>query len=639
MEPERGQPPALPTPPPKLSFRWVVALASLGLLACGGYLLSEAVVLGGDLGFPLDDSWIHLQFARNLAAGAGLVYNPGEPVTGSTAPLWTALLSLVFLLPGSEVLWTKLLGILCYLGTLHATFRFARELELTRPLAILATVLTLATGRLVWSALSGMEVHLFALLSLWGLVLHLRERRRPDRPPLSIPVLAVAVLARPEGALLLLAALVDRSLVLRRDPDEGSLRLVSPPWKRPLVGLGLGLLGVAGTLAFYFQTGGSLLPTTFSIKGSGFLRWLPEPLYLREIWGIFFLSQPWMTLLAPAGCLVLVRRLGTPRDRGLLPVLWLFGLPLAYSLMSPLGRGLIAGNFGRYYFPLLPVVTVLGALGVEATLRVLFPSLLPPAPGTPAAATLEPTLDSTGGSRNEPTAPSTEPSTTDPAVAPEGGSPAPSRGFLIPGGVGGVLALVATLVVLWPTVAGLFRGALPYAWNVANVQDSDVRMARFLAERLPPSALLAVNDIGAFKYFLPNRILDVVGIASPEAARSRERRMAEGATFYGAVTDYIARNRADYVAIFPEWLPQIAGDPRFEPLYVLPIRDNRTMGGDEIVLFKTPWTRYPLADAPRRPGDPIPVDELRATGTPGPPGTPDDTPSDDEPNPTGAPDE
>ena len=39
--------------------------------------------------FPLDDSWIHLQFARNLAEGRGFSYNPGVPVSGSTAPLWT----------------------------------------------------------------------------------------------------------------------------------------------------------------------------------------------------------------------------------------------------------------------------------------------------------------------------------------------------------------------------------------------------------------------------------------------------------------------------------------------------------------------------------------------------------------------
>ena len=41
--------------------------------------------IAGTTGFPLDDTWIHLQFARNLAEGFGFSYNPGVPVAGSTA--------------------------------------------------------------------------------------------------------------------------------------------------------------------------------------------------------------------------------------------------------------------------------------------------------------------------------------------------------------------------------------------------------------------------------------------------------------------------------------------------------------------------------------------------------------------------
>src|SRR5688500_8717677 len=87
-------------------------LLALLPVVCGlGYLAVEAYLVGGRLGFPLDDSWIHLQFARSLAAGEGLAYNPGEQVAGSTSPLWSALLSLLFLLPGDVVVWSKLLGL------------------------------------------------------------------------------------------------------------------------------------------------------------------------------------------------------------------------------------------------------------------------------------------------------------------------------------------------------------------------------------------------------------------------------------------------------------------------------------------------------------------------------------------------
>ncbi|HSU84548.1 MAG TPA: hypothetical protein VLR69_19195, partial [Thermoanaerobaculia bacterium] len=70
-----------PRTPPRVPLRFLPLLA--GLVACLRWFLAELARLKGGLGFPLDDSWIHLQFARNLAHGAGLSYNPGHFVTGS----------------------------------------------------------------------------------------------------------------------------------------------------------------------------------------------------------------------------------------------------------------------------------------------------------------------------------------------------------------------------------------------------------------------------------------------------------------------------------------------------------------------------------------------------------------------------
>ena len=153
----------------------------LGLVVCLGYLGVEASLLDFDLGLPLDDGWIHLQFAHNLFLGNGLSYNPGELVVASTAPLWTALLSMLFWLPGSVVLWAKVLGVGLHLLSIAAVQRLGRELGLTAGLADLAAVLYLATSWMVWSALSAMEVPLFVLLSLWAVICHLRERRQSGR--------------------------------------------------------------------------------------------------------------------------------------------------------------------------------------------------------------------------------------------------------------------------------------------------------------------------------------------------------------------------------------------------------------------------------------------------------------------------
>src|SRR5262249_13065600 len=43
-----------------------------------------------------DDAYISFQYARNLATGAGFVFNPGERVLGTTSPLETLLLPSVY---------------------------------------------------------------------------------------------------------------------------------------------------------------------------------------------------------------------------------------------------------------------------------------------------------------------------------------------------------------------------------------------------------------------------------------------------------------------------------------------------------------------------------------------------------------
>ena len=151
---------------------------------------------------------------------------------------------------------------------------------------------------------------------------------------------------------------------------------------------------------------------------------------------------------------------------------------------------------------------------------------------------------------------------------------------------------------LWPTVSSLIQGAGRYVQNVANVQDSDVAVARWLAPRLHPDAVLAVNDIGAIKFLLPNRVIDLAGIANPEIRREVNRALRERRPWEPVMAQEIAKRQPDYLVIFPEWFPTLSQDPRFQPLHVIPIRDNITMGGDEVVVYATPWTRYALKSAP-----------------------------------------
>lgn len=536
---------------------WWLALLAVAL--AGATWLAQLWFLGGGDGLPLDDSWIHLDFARSMAAGLGLSYNQGHLVSASTAPLWSALLSLVFFLPGNPVFWVKVIGVTLYALGVTLTYRLARTLGTSVPVAILAGVLCAASGPLVWSALSGMEVPLFVVLSLGGMVLHVRERQdrlarlAGDAPsakpavPLSLLLLGLAVLARPEGYLLIVLALADRLLVAER--GHGELQLHPPDWESLLRGLTLALLALAPAAIFYSVIGGSPFPTTLFAKAGGGWHLLPRGLYLYTVLGILVQPQPVATLLFAGGAAILLRRLGTGRDAGLLPALWVIALPLAYSLVSPLGKQVLVGNFGRYFFPLLPPLIAVAALTFEEILAALgkYWRL--------------------------------------------GRLRLPVRSLLV------VVLLVPTLVVL-------IHGVGRYVQNVANVNDGDVRLMSWLHGRLDPRAVLAVEDAGTARYFLPNPILDLGGLMTPEIVPMiRAARSPSDPFGTAGMRKFLSERRPDYLIAFPQWFPSLVRDKTFlRPVLQIAIPNNITLAGDELVVYKLPWTRYPIWTSPRGAG-------------------------------------
>jgi hypothetical protein len=128
------------------------------------------------------------------------------------------------------------------------------------------------------------------------------------------------------------------------------------------------------------------------------------------------------------------------------------------------------------------------------------------------------------------------------------------------------------------------------------VRASDVAAARWLVPRLDPRALLAVNDIGAVRWILPNRVLDLVGIADPQIAKRRRRGLEENQSYPAVLLEIVEERKPDYILVFPGWFPLPGRDPaRFPQLATWTIPNNIAMAGDMMALYATPWTRWPLA--------------------------------------------
>lgn len=326
--------------------------AGLVLGAAAGLHLALVASLGDAL---IDDTFIHLQYAKNFRDGHGLVFNPGEPVFGTTSPLWSlglgllgrtgadlyALargLSLVF---GLASLGAVALALRRFLGATVSGHGFAAGRgEAAWACGVLAFA---ADAWLVrWSA-TGMETSCGVFLVAAGFAAYFARRPWGNRVWLPALWWSVAALVRPEAGLLVVL------LVVR-------VLLAHGPWRprltRAAIVLALAAAIQAPWLAYAASTYGTLVPATLAAKTAGgtgpvvFVESLVrqgQEFVPRGIEGIALLA-----LLPP-----LAATLWHRRAEHFLPLAWLVGVPLVYAL-----RGV--HPISRYLLPLFPVLLLYG---------------------------------------------------------------------------------------------------------------------------------------------------------------------------------------------------------------------------------------------------------------------------------------
>ena len=425
---------------------FIIALVAAALVA--------VLVVRGDGGFPLDDSWIHQAYGRNLGERGEWALVAGQPSAASTAPLYTVLLAVGYALRIPYLLWTHTLGTLALIGIGWAGAGLVAAFIPQRHGVNLWIGLLLVTEwHLGWAAAAGMETALFAL---WTLVLPLLtwQEITQDRPNYVLArgfglgvIAGCATLTRPEGSLMVgLCALLWLVMKGRHTPRT--------QWQYAL-GVSLGFIVlVAPYTALNWQLTGGLLPNTSAAKQIQHAPLLSLPLTTR----LWMMLQPTLVggqaLLIP-GMAVLLWRVRQRREFGLALILltWSLGLVTLYALRLPASY-----QHGRYVIPAIPALIVLGGVGSVWLLEL-------------ARRTL--------------------------------GGRVLSRGLMI----AATLIFAVLAIVTLPNV---------YAQDVSVIQQEMVASARWIDAYIPLDELLAIHDIGAVAYFTPRPLLDIAGLVSPE---------------------------------------------------------------------------------------------------------------------------
>jgi arabinofuranosyltransferase len=300
------------------------------------------VVLAGlCFSYTADDAFISFRYARNLAAGEGLVFNPGERVEGFSNLAWVLLMAVPERLGADTVVVSKVIGIVCALAILFLVGAIARRHLGVRPGLSFLGLCYLATSiGLAYYSISGLETVFFGLAVLLVSFFLLEQR-----PYLAGLACGLVVLTRPEGVLFL-TPLALGLLLTKRERRETAITLAIP--FAVLVGL------MVWKLAYY----GAVLPNTHYAKVDtsvslvrfvlthtrGFLTYTVRGFAGREV----------VLALAFLGALA-------PFRRKLVPLIASVFAAAAFVWYS--GGDWMA--FARFYVPVLPILVIFWIAAVD----------------------------------------------------------------------------------------------------------------------------------------------------------------------------------------------------------------------------------------------------------------------------------
>ncbi|MFN8374600.1 MAG: hypothetical protein U0694_17190 [Anaerolineae bacterium] len=443
-----------------LSRRQSLIAWTLCCLLAGGvflvYALTSLAVGHGQYVMPLDDVYIHFQYAKQMALGQPYIYNPGQPATsGATSFLYPFVLAFGYGIGFQGLnlgVWAMGIGALALAGSAYLMVLLARALNAPYWLALAGAVVFALTGAISWHFMSGMETGLTILFTL----LTLYQFMRRDARGLGICAFLLG-LVRPEGSLLGVMGMILAYIGLHEMKNRrwlllsllalGIQPLVNLLFTGSMVATGNQAKSILGMIPFYWDVVLSRILDNFLRMWTEFATGISprEGAYLPL--GV--------SLLALFGWLRLAWRRET-RLIALLLLGWLLAGTAAVSTLDP-----AFWHFKRYQMPLLALLFPLALWGAGWILN-----------------------------RQNPT-----------------------KTMYVSSAVG-VSVVFVLGAALW-TGANFLRY---YALNVSYVYSQPLQMARWLDANTPPDATVAVHDVGMMRYMGNRTTIDMVGLTTPGAA-------------------------------------------------------------------------------------------------------------------------
>lgn len=489
---------------------------------------------GGVFMYPVDDAFIHMELARNLAFSGTWGINPGEFGSASSSVLYTLLLSLLFRLFSDHTLIPLIINCMAAILLLVAIQRWLIR-QNTKPfvqlLVLLAVVFFVPLPTLVLSGMEHTLQCLFAFLFLMGFADWLTGEGQPvtgnsqkpttgsrklytvHRIPYTVLLYALLTVAiRYEGLFLVFAA----CLVLL--------------WRRQLgTALWLGfwaLLPVVVFGIFSLAKGSYILPNSLLVKSEslplsvgGVLRYVENILVnkftIAGKEGITLQATQRLLAILPLAALLFVRRMGENRSPRIILLVLTGGVVLHLALAG-------TGKFYRYeaYLVLCSVVIIAVMLFRYGKEMLSGKSL---------------------------------------AVY--------------------VLSAVLAFFLFFPLLLRSTAALSKVKQACINIYEQQYQMGRFF-QRSYPNDAIAANDIGAVSFYTRGYIFDLWGLGNIEVARSKKGGYWT-ADFLQGLT---AQKGVKVAALYDSWL-QSSLPTGWKKVATWQIQNNVVCGDDTVSFY------------------------------------------------------
>ncbi|HMQ68079.1 MAG TPA: hypothetical protein PKA90_03695 [Ignavibacteria bacterium] len=332
-------------------------------LAAAFYYGYNAFRENGFLSFPLDDSWIHLTFARNLAEYFSFSYFKNEAVTaGSTSPLYTIIVAIGFFITDNEMILSYVLGVSFFaLASLYFYKLNLNEYRNEIVVCLLFSLVFIFDYWIVFISLSGMETTLFIFMLILGAYLY----KTGKLIPLGI-VSGLILWTRPDGIAFIAAVIID--IIFNRYFIKDKTNKSSYSSKEIYTASAIFLIIAGLYFGMNLYLSGTILPNTYKAKVYTNIGMDQRITYLKNVWSYFTVDI--YKLLMPGLILSLIlfvrKVLKREHSSNSLYIFFVIFFLFIHVMKIPAFT-----RFGRYLMPLIPFYILISLSGYKEIFGML----------------------------------------------------------------------------------------------------------------------------------------------------------------------------------------------------------------------------------------------------------------------------